>query len=297
MKPDQHVEPEGGLDEQAFKHRCAVLMASSGRRDLLLARSLPSICRQTCPPELVVLVDDGGQYAPAFAPMLAAQLPVELVLIPNRRAPGAAGAWNTGLEFLAARRFAGFVAMLDDDDEWDEDHLALNLKAASANSANVVISGLRLLLDGVICERTLPQQFTDRMFLVGNPGWQGSNTFVALHLLMAVGGFRDGLASANDRDLAIRLLRAPGVRVAYTNTWSATWHISSDRPTLSSPRSPAKLQGLRWFWHIYGPEMSPQEVEAFFTRAAAVFHIGQAEIMAACGSLSPHTAPQGDLLG
>lgn len=275
---------------------CAVLLATAGRCDLLRTVSLPSVRKQSHPPAVVVLVADGCVLAPEDVRELAAIGGIEFVVLQNRRAAGAAGAWNTGLEFLRARRFDGFVAMLDDDDEWDENHLAANLPTARQASADVVVSGLRLVRDGVLCDRAVPQGFTDRAFLVGNPGWQGSNTFVALRALVAVGGFRDGLASANDRDLAIRLLRLPGVRVAYTGKWTATWHASSIRQTLSSPGSEAKRRGLRWFWQIYGPEMTPAEAEEFFARANELFRIGRDEILSPHGDRPPHCEPRGDLL-
>lgn len=117
------------------------------------------------------------------------------------------------------------------------------------------------------------------MFLTGNPGWQGSNTFVSLRALNMAGGFRDGLTSCNDRDLAIRLLRRSGVQTAYTGQWTATWHLSSTRKSLSSPRSEAKLCGLRSFWQLYGSEMDATQAEMFFHRALHFFHIERADIL------------------
>lgn len=275
---------------------CAVLMATAGRCDLLRSVSLPAVRKQGHAPVLVVLVADGCIISPADVRKLAAIDGMEFVQLQNVRAAGAAGAWNTGLEFLQSRGFDGFVAMLDDDDEWDENHLAANLHAARHANATVAISGLRLMRDGVLCDRAIPQDFTDRMFLVGNPGWQGSNTFVAMRALAAVGGFRDGLASANDRDLAIRLLRSPRIRVAYTGKWTATWHLSSGRQTLSSPRSEAKLRGLRWFWQIYGSEMQPAEAEEFFERARELFGFRRDEIVLANNDRPQHCEPRGDLI-
>lgn len=275
---------------------CAVLMATTGRRDLLRSVSLPSVRKQSAAPVLLVLVTDGCVIESEFACEMAAAKGIEFVLLRNLREAGAAGAWNTGLEFLASRGFDGFVAMLDDDDEWDATHVAANLAAARRTNATVVVSGLRFLRNGVHRERVIPQAYTDRMFLVGNPGWQGSNTFAAMRALTAVGGFRDGLASANDRDLAIRLLRWPEVRVAYTGQWTATWHQSSTRPTLSTPRSQPKLRGLRWFWQIYGPQMTKLETEVFFDRAANTFGFAPEEIVAESSDQPPHCEPRGDLL-
>ena len=275
---------------------CAVIIATSVRLDQLRKVSLPSIGRQICPPTLVVLVADGGCISRTVAREFEDLVqPAKLITLSNRRAPGAAGAWNTGLEYLTASRFAGFVAILDDDDEWDPNHVSLNLTVARQISAAVVISGLRILRDGIPIAREPPIDLTDREFLYGNPGWQGSNTFVALSALLKVRGFRDGMASANDRDLAIRLLRHPGVRVGYTGTWTATWHLSTTRQTLSSPHSDAKLRGLRWFWQIYGREMLATEVKQFFARANDLFRIPEAVIVAPGKEVPPHEENHGDL--
>ena len=139
-----------------IKQSCAVLMATKGRCDLLRNLSLPSVRKQSQSPALVVLVNDGCAFVPDDARSLAALVGIELVLLQNRRTEGAAGAWNTGLEFLASRGFDGFVAILDDDDEWDENHLTTNLDAARRADAAVVVSGLRLIRDGVRCERVIP---------------------------------------------------------------------------------------------------------------------------------------------
>lgn len=96
--------------------------------------------------------------------------------------------------------------------------------------------------------------------------------------------------------LAIRLLRSPRIRVAYTGKWTATWHLSSGRQTLSSPRSEAKLRGLRWFWQIYGSEMQPAEAEEFFERARELFGFRRDEIVLANNDRPQHCEPRGDLI-
>jgi glycosyltransferase involved in cell wall biosynthesis len=215
----------------------ATLIATRHREDLLVAQAVPSALGQTLSPALIVVVDDGeglGESTQRTLHQLAAEHGVELILLDNERTPGAGGAWNTGLAHLSSRGHRGFVAILDDDDTWDESHLETNLRAAS--SASIVVSGLRLRIDGQVVPRPLVPQLDDRDFLVGNPGWQGSNTFVDLELLLNVGGFREGLQSLNDRDIAIRLLRHPDAVWRLTGRWTATWN--ADTPgNLSTPRS------------------------------------------------------------
>lgn len=275
----------------------AVLIATRDRFSLLLERSLTSVRNQRLRPETVVVVNDGSSFSDAERVAIADRIPsLDCHIIENARTPSAAGAWNTGLHELSTNRFRGFVALLDDDDEWDPDHLLLNLSTARRTGANVVVSGLRFLFNGHRIDRPLIQSLSAEDFLVGNPGWQGSNTFVSFDLLKEVGGFRDGLQSLNDRDLAFRLLRSPRARKAFTGQWTATWHSRSEG-TLSARRSPAKISGLRWFWNLYGSEMSDIQAAAFFERAKNLFGVERCEIVESQGDVPPHSRSRGDLDG
>jgi glycosyltransferase involved in cell wall biosynthesis len=257
----------------------AALIATRDREDLLLGRSVPSVLLQSSKPNVLVVVDDGHLREDAGEALRgqAQAHGVPIQLVQNRRARGAAGAWNTGLAHLAALGHSGFVAFLDDDDTWDPDHLQVNV--TSAEGANIVVSGLRMRVGGRELPRALIEHLDDRAFLTGNPGWQGSNTFVDLALLLAVGGFREGLASLNDRDLAIRLLRHPSARWRVTGRWTATWNL--DTPgNLSTPGSTAKRSGLRAFWRLSGAEMTTEERTAYFERAERLFGCLEADITA-----------------
>jgi hypothetical protein len=112
-------------------------------------------------------------------------------------------------------------------------------------------------------------------------------------LMQAVGGFTDGLLSLNDRDLAIRLLRHHASRLAYTRTWTATWH-HDDANSLSAPRSNAKVAGLQQFWTLYGREMTSAQVVAFFDRACRYFGVQRDEIMAHGPDLLSTSTATGD---
>ncbi len=270
-------------------------MATRDRHDLLTARCIPAIRRQSSPPAVVVIVNDGSRFSRDLRREIEALLsPLPAAILENTHASGAASAWNLGLAYLA-RRHGGFVATLDDDDDWDAGHLEINRAAALRHNADVVVAGLRRVVDGMEIPRPLVERLDARDFLVGNPGWQGSNTFVSMRRLTHVRGFRNGLASLNDRDLAVRVLRSPGVRTACTREWTSTWHVSSSRTTLSTGRSVAKISGLRWFWRIYGPEMSPDEASAFFQRADRCFGVLADEILHHGGDVPPHTNFHGDL--
>jgi len=242
------------------------------------------VATQVYGPELVVVVNDGRALPePACAALRVAVGDQRLVVLPNSRTPGPAGAWNTALEYLAEIDFNGFVALLDDDDEWDPGHLQEN--ALRADRANIVVSGLRRVVAGAPLPRPLIGRLRVEGFLAGNPGWQGSNTFVQFGLLREAGSFREGLASLHDRDLAIRLLEHPRAVPAVVPRWTATWYLDT-RSSLSAPRSLAKLRGLRFFWSLYHGRMSEEVRGAYFRRAERLFGFTQAEILAEA-ELSP----------
>ncbi len=256
------------------RRKVAVLVASRNREELLCKRSIPSISRQSLQPDLVILVNDGKLISNQSRMLLETLCRrTSLRMLENKRKPGVSGAWNQGIDYLSKRKFRGFVAILDDDDEWDPDHLDLNLRVVETGNANVVISGLRVHGQ----KRNLITKVTEHDFLVGNPGWQGSNTFIDFSLLVSVGGFTEELASTNDRDLAIRVIRSTKSRIAFTGDWTATWYRDS-KDRLSAPYSMEKLSGLRHFWNIYGSEMTMSQHGLFFDRAFNLFGFSRTEI-------------------
>lgn len=267
---------------------CVVLIATCDRLPLLLERSLPSVAAQLVEPVGVVLVNDGTPFKRSEIHAVEAILGhIPLVSLANDGARGAAGAWNTGIRYLAQRDFTGYLAILDDDDSWEVDHLSLNMETARGANADVVVSGLRHITSVGVKETKLCEALKPTDFYVGNPGWQGSNTFVRMQAMLDAGGFREGLPSCNDRDLAVRLLSQPALRVCYTNHWTANWYADGSSQTLSSPGTTSKRDGLRWFWHLYGDFMTDEQRAAFFERAARLFLVGRAEITTWDGQIPP----------
>ncbi len=249
----------------------AALIATRPRFDSLLHVALPSVCRQRRRADCLVIVSDHRSFTREEELALRAMVgSMPLHLLVNRLSPGAAGTWNTGLEWLNQQGHCGHVAILDDDDEWDADHLAECVRASN-QEADVVISGLRAVRQGVELPRKPLSHITRDDFLAGNPGWQGSNTFVKLSTLMRVGGFWNGLPSTNDRDLAVRLLSLPDLAVAFTGRMTATWNLGAQPDALSRPGSPEKREGLLMFLQRHGHLMNPEIRARFIERARVLF--------------------------
>lgn len=270
-------QPASAIPRQST--RVAVLIATRDRPHLLRERALARVVAQTLMPDVVVLVNDGMAWTRDEVKDLRGRLcGTEVLCLGNERTAGVGGAWNTGLARLCECRHEGFVAILDDDDLWDADHLQINHEAATAQRANIVVSGLRIRSAVGDLPRPFIARLSDRDFLAGNPGWQGSNTFVHIDLFTAVGGFRESLRSLHDRDLAIRLLRHREAKPWLIPKWTSTWCI--DLPgRLSDRRGAAKLDGLRTFWAHYSAEMSSSEQRAFLDRAETLFGFPPDELL------------------
>lgn len=257
------------------------LMATRPSLDLMLMRSMPTILAQIKPPDLLIIVfDKRPAREDEIAQLRRIAFPVPIVLLHDQQNPGAAGSWNTGIHWVARQHPFCYIAILDDDDTWDKNHLETCWKVAEKQHwPDIVLSGIRRHMAGKIHVDKLPVRLDSRDFLTGNPGWQGSNTFVKAQTLAEIGGFTSGLSSCNDRDLAIRLLDLPNITTAFTGIHTVTWYCNERPEALSAPGSLAKLDGLASFFLIYQHRMDLAQQQAFFQRAERLFHFNHIQIL------------------
>lgn len=259
------------------RHDVVVLIATKGRRELLLHRALPSVLRQTLSPARIVIVDDAdGEADTGELERDAAALAAPIEVLRNRRTRGASGAWSSGLDHIARPCGAPagvFVAILDDDDEWEPRHLELCYRRATDADANVVATGFVRIEEGGTPPRPTapPTQIDFDEVLVRNPGIQGSNLFFRLDILLEAGCFDEALASCTDRDLCLRLVALPNLRYTVVEEVTARHYACSSRPRLSTHGSVARLAGLDTFWLKYAPLMTAQQRRAFEERATRLF--------------------------
>lgn len=256
------------------------LIATHNRARLLQERALASILAQERAPDLVVIVDDSQPYfrhdtneVVADAAMLAPRTRFELLL--NHRAPGASGAWNTGLRWLATQSDPRktVVLLLDDDDAWEPQHVGKCLEALQEGHLDVVATGMaRIEREGTPGRIQLPPlMWMADQFLIGNPHIQASNLAVRLSVLLDAGMFDEGLLSCTDRDLCLRVLDGADVRYGTVQTVTVRHFAEASRGRLSTPGSRAKHLGLDAFWRKYRDRMTPDQHAAFLARNAQLF--------------------------
>ena len=167
------------------------------RLGFLTGRCLPSIAKQTFKADLVIVVSDNDPSADFLnddhiRSCFDADDRKKVCLIPNNRTRGnsGTGSWNSGiLSALASFGHDCWVAILDDDDEWNINHIESCLKAANENCMWVVSGIVRISSSGRRYENLLESKPTADDFFTANPGIQGSNLFVRVSALLGAGLF------------------------------------------------------------------------------------------------------------
>ena len=261
------------------KNIVAALVATAHRTELLKHRALPSIGRQSRPPSRVIVVDDSDDDAAAGRTegLVRDWRPAGIAVdfLRNRRTKGAAGAWNSGLDHLL--RTGGdpkriHVAILDDDDRWDPDHLERCLAIAESRDLDMVAAGFRRIEEGSEPRLVVPPRSLDvASFLAGNPGIQGSNLVCRLSVLLEAGLFDESLPSCTDRDLCIRIAELPGIRYGAVSEPTLRHFACASRPRLSTPGARAKTEGLDRFFRKHRDRMSEAQRAEFRARAGRYF--------------------------
>lgn len=265
-------------ETEAVGDSLAVIIPTRDRPLLLANRCLPSVAAQSRRADIVIVVDDSPWRTRRVNQEIVASwgLPgTQTIYLENWRSSGAAGAWNTAIHHLHRLRARGWVALLDDDDEWDPTYLQKCIDLGKREHADVVVAGLlRHEGPGAALALAIPEgRFQASDFLVGNPHWQGSNTFVRLDALLAAGGFDESFESTNDRDLGLRLLDLPWLQWSVLAEHLVHHHAEPGTERLSRRESPRKEAGLRAFLAKYRGRMAEEDRGRFLARAENIFGI------------------------
>ena len=256
------------------------LVASVPRFNYLLNISIPSIARQQMKPHAIVIVTDRLNltlYEQSLLKKISSR--TKMFFVENINSPGVAGAWNTGIDYIEKKFGDSYVSILDDDDIWLPNHLLVCRKLAKQKNADLVLSGLAVVKNQVVVAENVPNNLDVSDFLVGNPGWQGSNTFIRLSTIKKANGFTDGLISSNDKDFAIKVLGVTGLKVAYSKVVSVHWQCGHDPLALSAIGSRQKLKGCAQFLYLHGSKMQVEQRGAYFQRMNLLFQLKEKDII------------------
>ncbi|NUM32969.1 MAG: glycosyltransferase family 2 protein [Candidatus Brocadiae bacterium] len=253
-----------------------VVVATRNRPELLDSRCLSTILHQSFCAFRVIIVDDSdSQYFESNQKIIGVYQEAGLIIeyLQNSCHSGLAHSWNRAIQYANNLMPDCWIAIHDDDDTWHEKHLQLCVEAAKLRNATSVVSGLTVIKDEEKFDQPLLATLHISDFLRGNPGWQGSNTFIMARHLLTIGGYDENMPSTLDRDMAIRLLQQPDIKWAFTGFHTVQYYIESQRKALSSKGTQEKLTGLRIFYTKYAQMMDKQDQEIFFDRCSRFFGI------------------------
>ncbi|MDG1550552.1 MAG: glycosyltransferase, partial [Candidatus Poseidoniaceae archaeon] len=242
------------------------LITTYNRPELLKIRALNSVKYQSLQPNQVILIDNSDEKTILETNKQNFQeLFPNGIYLKNGGFPSAAGTWNFGLKYIHENYPNSWTAILDDDDEWLEDHLQNNIPYMT--DYDVVLGGIRTILDGKHIEERNPKTLKIEEIFSTNPGWQGSNTFIRTKRIIEAGSFDESLLCTHDRDLAIRVLSIPEIRIIGTGITSVNYYLDNDRESLTLSKSKGKHTGLLQFFVKHKHLMKEEDKVNFISRA------------------------------
>ncbi|HWS36935.1 MAG TPA: glycosyltransferase family 2 protein [Actinoplanes sp.] len=215
----------------------SVVIPTCDRPDLAV-RAVGSALAQTHRDLEVIVVVDGPDDATTGALGEVGDPRLRVEVLPERRK--APNARNVGA--LQAR--GRFTALLDDDDEWLPDKLAVQLELAAGSSAKYPVVATRLInrtprADSIMPRRLpepgqpLSEYFTVRRGLFYGDGFIQTSTIMAPTELLHRVPFTVGLRRQQELDWALRAVRHEGVELIYAEQPLVLWHQDEDRERIS----------------------------------------------------------------
>ena len=172
----------------------------------------------------------------------------------NKRTNSLSGAINHAIDEIILNRHdwgiepdSTWLALLDDDDWWEQTYLEECSSLASRGCKQVVAGLIRYDKsepEGI--NLSIPKELDVNSFLIRNPHIQGSNMFVRLDSFLGSGGFDESLLSCTDRDFCIRLFEDQNHKWERLDK-HLVHHDARKSGRISDPGSERKIQGLQRF--------------------------------------------------
>ena len=258
-----------------------VVIATKNRPELLKKRSLKSVFEQSSNiiSEVIVIHDYDEEYIEKNRRIVNDfSKSVKSTFLINNRTPGFCGAANTGIYYVF-QNYSNpknvYLAILDDDDRWEANYLSTCLDIINRNNNVDWIATDFYRLENKSKKpilQTAPNSIHSDLFLVGNPGIQGSNLFLRLSTFLEAGGYDENQNPSNDRDLSLRLCALNDVIYERNPNVSMVYYAESDRFRYSNPNTPIRIEGFENFWLKHSGRMSNNQKERFVNRTNKLFN-------------------------
>ena len=234
-------------------------------------KALFSACAQTRKPDILIVVSDSEKDTKEQERQLAESC--SAVYLEDEREHNYAGSLNTAIHFLLQRELFElsdyentYVALLDDDDIWEEEYI--EACEGALHGEDFVVSGIVYCDEQGERELSIPHELHIDSFLRSNPHLQGSNTFVKMSTLLRAGLFDENMSSTTDRDIFSRIMMLNPTYVVVDRHLVRVDAFNS-RERITNGRE-KKAEGLRKFFYKYSCYMS-NEVKDAFSHARKIF--------------------------
>ena len=252
----------------------SVVIPTTSRPELV-TRAVHSVLTQTIEEIEILVVVDGPDEATHAALAAIADPRLRIIALPE--SGGAPNARNVGV----AQARAPWTALLDDDDEWFPDKLAIQLDLAQNTSVPMPIVACRLVNRTPRAEFVMPRRLpaageplseylTVRRGLFHGDGFIQTSTILAPTELLRRVPFAVGLRRQQELDWTLRAVRQDGVGLVFAEEPLVLWHQDEDRQRISleSPWE-EQLEWLRRSRPLFTPRAYAAHLMSVVTSMAA----------------------------
>lgn len=257
-----------------------VVIATKNRPELLEKRSLKSVLEQISTISEVIVIQDYDEECIEENKRIVYDLnkSIKSTYLLNTRTAGFSGAANTGVYYVL-KNYSNpknvYIAILDDDDRWEPNYLSTCLDIINKNARVDWIATDFYRLENTLEKpilQTAPDSVNSDLFLIGNPGIQGSNSFLRLSTLLEAGAYDEIQSPSNDRDLCLRLCDLNDVIYERNPNVSMIHYAESDRFRYSNPNTEIRDNGFEVFWLKHYGRMTYDQRFGFIDRTKELFN-------------------------
>lgn len=203
-----------------------------------IGRALASVARQSVTPKEVIVIDDGsGDGTTETARAMTEKMGAIALNVIEQDNLGAGGARNRGLDEASGQ----WIAFLDADDEWLETKIERSMAVLADKECDLVAHDFMRVEPGgtehqVECARRF-EAAADPLSGLYRQGFIGTSTVVVrAQALRAAGGFDETLATAQDFDLWLKILKEPTAKFTIFAEPLSRYHVSDDGITSATTR-------------------------------------------------------------
>ncbi len=189
------------------------IITTKDRTDFL-RRAVSSVLQQTYRPLELVIVDDGSA-TPVSKEMFETPESIDLRIVRNERAKGVSAARNLGVSKAKGR----FVAFLDDDDKWLAYKIERQVNLLASQADEVMACGCQIsIVDHNGNFTSNPERPSLPNDIIASLTYSDENitpSTLMFHrqTFIGLGGYREDMPTAEDREFLLRFLLRHGLYV------------------------------------------------------------------------------------